>query len=249
MQENLAINGVIIHIYRNKETFRKYHTKNKKVIYDEFSPTKFYESYYWDHDSILKPARTIRLGNESGMNIQYRNYESLLEEYFEIDATYENVLGLDNNSIDTIKLLQFLNRVSEHEDPFNFLLDSNPLPQFLNLCRWSSDQANCKVLETAIIENDQIKICWYSDPIAKVGDSFERIKENVKKLQDEVIIKRNCEGCIKRDDCTKCYFSYPLTSEQFCEFKINSKSEDSIALINSCAILNDLVFTPVNFFM
>ena len=63
MQKNLALNGTIIQIYSNKRNFLEFYEKNRQILYNEYSPTLNYESYYLEHhnnNSILRSGTRKR---------------------------------------------------------------------------------------------------------------------------------------------------------------------------------------------
>ena len=127
------------------------------------------------------------------------------------------------------------------------MLDSKALPIFQALCRWSSSQANCQKFETAIIGGDSsIKICWYSDPIGTIGNTFPDLNFKLKQLQKEESERRNCRDCIRNNTCLKCPFPFPLSSKEYCEFKKISHTSETTSLINSFNILKDLLLQPTN---
>ena len=250
IQENLAINGTIIHIYSNKLKYMKFHKENEATLYNEFSPTMYYESYYWENSNkayMLKPGRTHLLGEQTGLYIKLQNAASALEDYKEGNTSMENLICSDHTTIDTRAIYNLLNEISKSEDSFDYLLERRLLPQFQNLCRWTKDQSNCQKLETAIIgDDDSIRICWHSDPIGKVGISFSNIMRNLQHLKKEKVERRKCNKCIKNETCLKCIFPYPLSSEEYCEIKRKNDTNKPAYIINTFNILKDFLYMPIN---
>jgi len=245
-QKNLALNGAIIQIYSNKNEFEKYNETNKGILYDFLSPTKYHKCYYWEKKNgknLLKSERMSYLGDDFGLAIEFKNTKSSLYEYYQTNV--ENIISIECDPIDTKTFLDFLNFLSEKENPYNYLLESDTLPQFLNICKWTSNLANCRTLETAIIEDNHIKICWYSDPIAEVGSSFAHIKQLIKQIFLDTEKTRKCKLCTIRNFCNKCAFPFPLSSKDYCQFRDMNDLTKTANLINSISVLKDLNFEPI----
>ncbi|MFX1376891.1 MAG: B12-binding domain-containing radical SAM protein [Promethearchaeota archaeon] len=249
MQQVLAINGIIVHIYSNKDIFLKLHTKNEMTLYNEYSPTNVYECYYWENSGNIKrliSGRMLSYGEEAGLSISLRNTNLVLEEYYKGYDT-DFFIGVDRNKTDTDSFLKLLHVISKSEDSFNYLLERNVLPQFQSLCRWTMNQANCEDMETAIIENDNtVRICWYSEPLGKVGMSFFDIKRNLTERKRNTIKRRRCHQCEQKNLCQKCIFPFPLSAKEYCEYKITQKTNESANLINTFYVLKDFLYKPIN---
>ncbi len=250
IQKNQAINGAIIHIYSDKFKYLKFHEKNEITLYNEFSPTSFYESYFWDNSTdtlILKAGRMALYNEEFGLPIKSKDTHLVFEDYEKGANNMQYLISIDRTPIDTTALYNILIKISKKENMYNHLLDSNPLPQFQQLCRWTKNQANCQTLETAIIENDDsIRICWFSDSIGKVGISISDIIQKLENLNKEREGKRICNLCQEKESCVKCFFPYPLTSEKFCKYKRNSFTNKSADLIYAFSVVKDFIFRPIN---
>ncbi|MFW9819965.1 MAG: B12-binding domain-containing radical SAM protein [Candidatus Thorarchaeota archaeon] len=250
IQKNLAINGKILHIYSNKSVYQKNHEKNTMILNNGFSPTSFYELYYWENDTnspTLKSERAVLSGDLIGFPIKLKNTNIIIEEYNKVFEDLPNLIGVDYNNIDTKALYNFLIRISENEDIFNYLLKSRPLPYFQQLCRWTETQANCNTLETLIIGNDgSIRICWYSEPVGKIGISFQEILQNIKNIKKKEIKKRNCIGCAENEHCIKCLFPYPLSTEEYCNCKQSFFTNKPAKMIDIFSIINKVLFRPLN---
>ncbi len=250
IQENLAINGAIIHIYSNKSKYLKFHEENEMILYNEFSPTSFYECYYWDNSVntfILRSGRMAIYNNQIGMPIRFKDTRLALNDYKKGDSNMKDLIGIDHTPNDAKTLYNLLIKISKSENVNNCLLDSIPLPQFQQLCRWTKNQANCHTLENAIIENDDsIRICWFSDSIGKIGSSFSDIIQTLESLKKERERKNNCSLCQENENCVKCLFPYPLSSEKYCEYKRNFLTYKSADLINAFSVIKDFLFRPIN---
>jgi len=246
MQKNLALNGEFIQIYSNKRELEKHDETNKGIIYDCLSPTKNHKCYYWEKINgkiLLKSERMSYLGDDIGLPIEFKSTKSSLYEY--TLENVENIISIERDPNDAKIFLEFLGSLSEMEDPYNFLLESDALPQFLNICKWTSNLANCRTLETAIIEDNHIKICWYSDPIADVGNSFAYIKQMIKQSLIDTEKKRKCKSCSKSNFCNKCAYPFPLSSKDYCHLRKMNDITETADLVNSLSVLKDLIFEPI----
>ncbi len=156
-------------------------------------------------------------------------------------------VGMDKSPIDPETFHNFLIEISKKEDKSSYFMKSNPLPQFQQLCRWTKTQGNCQTLETAIIENDDsIKICWYSDPIGSTETSFSEIKLNINRLQEKSNELRFCNECKENNNCIKCLYPNPLTSDKYCKYKRKSNTNEVANIIDSFNTVKDLLFKPIN---
>ncbi|MFX0104597.1 MAG: B12-binding domain-containing radical SAM protein [Candidatus Hodarchaeota archaeon] len=248
-QENLAINGNIIHIYSNKLNYNKLHEQNLSMLYDEYSPTLYYEGYYWEKSnniSSLISGRTLFSGEEKGIPIKLKNTYLALEEYKNGIDNMENLICIDYSALDVQAIYNFLVNTSKNKEIFNYILNSRPLPHFQNLCRWTNEHANCQKLETAIIGNDDsIRICWYSEPIGKIGTPFLDIIRKLQHLHKEKAEERNCKECIEVKSCPKCLFPFPLSSEKYCEKRRKNNTSKPANIIYSLTKFKDLLFKPI----
>jgi radical SAM superfamily enzyme YgiQ (UPF0313 family) len=249
LQDHLAINGFIIQIYSDKSSYLKYNKGNINILYNQFLPTMFFESYFWeniDQTPILKSPRLIHLGENIGMPIKFQNTKTIINQYKQENISLENSISKDDARSDTEALYELLVQISKSNNSFQYLLQNKLLPQFRSLCRWTEKQANCKTLETAIIsEDDSIRICWHSAPIGKVGTPMSKIISNLKQIEKREKIKRKCDGCSENETCSKCLYPFPLSSKEFCEMRKTFDTTNPAKLINSFTILKDLIFKPI----
>ena len=250
MQENLAINGAIIHLYSNKSKYLKLHEKNELCLFNEFCPTKYYEGYYWekiDEESILKSGRMALFDEDIGLPLKLKNTSSALEEFRRGYNDTPFSLCQDCVTSDANALYNFLIEISKSGNSFNYLLKRKFLPQFQNLCKWMGNQANCQKLETAIIEGDgSIRICWNGDSLGNINISFSDIRKNLHDLSIKNFEKRNCIGCKKNEACIKCLFPYPLSSEEYCKNKKLNETNETAKHVFAFNILEDFLFKPIN---
>jgi len=245
LQDNLAINGNIIHIYSNRQNYVRNHENNTKILYDEFSPTTYYERYYRKNSkgfSVLTSGKPLFSGEQMGLPIKLIDTNLGLLEYNKGHTNIKYLICVDNKPTDTSAIYNLLVEISKSEEPFKKLLNSRPLPYFQNICRWTSEQANCKMLDTIIIrEDDSIRLCWHSDPIGKIGTSFSDIMRNLERLHKEKAESRNCDDCIKNSSCVKCLFPYPLSPGEYCDCNRKHDTNNSAIILNLFNIFKDLL--------
>ena len=250
IQENLAINGAIIHLYSNKSKYLKLHEKNESCLFNEFCPTKYYEGYYWekiDEESILKSGRMALFDEDIGLPLKLKNTSSALEEFRRGYNDTPFTICQDCVTSDANALYNFLIEISKSGNSFNYLLKRKFLPQFQNLCKWMGNQANCQKLETAIIEGDgSIRICWNGDSLGNINISFSDIRKNLHDLSIKNFEKRNCIGCKENEACIKCLFPYPLSSEEYCKNKKLNETNETAKHVFAFNILEDFLFKPIN---
>ncbi|MFX0039365.1 MAG: B12-binding domain-containing radical SAM protein [Promethearchaeota archaeon] len=250
IQENLRLNGPIIHLYTNKVNYLKLHEKNRMILFNELSPSQYYESYYWNQlneASILKAGRMALYDEYFGIPITIKNTHMAIEEYKKGHDKMQYFIGKDKSPFDTNTFHNFLIEISKKEDKSSYLMKSNPLPQFQQLCRWTKTQGNCQTLETAIIENDDsIKICWYSDPIGNTENSFSEIKLNINRLQKKNKELRICKECKENKNCIQCLFPKPLSTDKYCKYIRSYNTNEVATIIDGFNIVKDFLFKPIN---
>ena len=109
-------------------------------------------------------------------------------------------------------------------------------PSVKDECRWSSSKCPAvDGLRWFLDEKETIFTCKNGLPIGKIGDSFTKLKRKVKAMWNKENMRRGCDSCIHKPTCSRCLFSYPHSSNDFCEFKSNDHTLwrfiDSIRLI------------------
>jgi radical SAM superfamily enzyme YgiQ (UPF0313 family) len=251
LQENLAINGAIIHIHSNKGRLLKLQQANIKTLYDNFSPTMDYQSYYWKNfgdTSILHSAGMIYDDEQIGFPIKLESTYSGLKEYYKGNNDMRYTICQDQETSDTKALYDLLIKISKSKNSFKYLLNRKPLPHFQCLCRWTGNQANCLKMETAIIGLDNsIRICWHSDPIGEIGISFPDIKQNLENSKKKIVDSRKCNRCIQNKNCLKCLFPFPLSSEEYCSYKNTLNAIEPARMLNVFYRITDFFVDPISY--
>ncbi len=250
IQENLAINGAIIHLYSDISNCLKLHEKNESLLFNEFSPTKYYEAYYWENvngESTLKSRRMALYDEEIGLPLKLKNTHLALEEFIQGQNDLKFVLCQECAKNDTKALYQLLVEISNSENSFNYLLERRFLPQFQSLCKWTNNQSNCQKFETAIIgDDDSIRICWNGDSIGNINTPFSEIKENLDLLSKGNFKERNCKKCKEKNTCAKCLFPFPLTSKEYCDLKKKNDTNEPAKHVYAFNVIKDILYKPLN---
>ncbi|MFX0029952.1 MAG: hypothetical protein ACFE8B_12125, partial [Candidatus Hermodarchaeota archaeon] len=58
----------------------------------------------------------------------------------------------------------------------------------------------------------------------------------------------NCIQCIRNETCVKCLFPFPLSGEQYCQYRIIHDTNKPANFINGFYVANDLLLKPLNLF-
>lgn len=252
LQENLMLNGNIIHIYTSKEQYDKFHSKNKADLYDEFSPTMYYESYFWNKKkkiASLEPGRMIASNIKNGISIELRDTHTVLKNFYKSDKKHYNMICTENDLEDSIALYDLLVNLSNNKGLYNQLIENKMLPYFQNLCRWTNQKANCRKMETAIIgHDDSVRVCWHSNSIGSIGMPFHDIKNVLDQIKIEKRTLRDCDSCKRVKTCTKCLFPYPLSSKEYCERSKKNDTSKPAYVIDTLNLFKDLIYNPSPFF-
>jgi hypothetical protein len=92
----------------------------------------------------------------------------------------------------------------------------------LDGCRWSSFCPARSLYRLIVDGQDNIKVCFHSAIIGKVGDNLSDLKKRIDSISQEKIKERNCSGCPAQYSCSKCLFIEPALEEIFCQLKRNN---------------------------
>lgn len=251
LQENLAINGAIIHIHSNKVALMELEQINIKTLYNNFSPTMNYESYFWenfDNKTVLKSGRMIHYDERIGLPIKVVNTYVALKEFNEGNNDMRYTICQDQATSDTKALFDLLIKMGKRKSSFKYLFNRRSLPYFQCLCRWTGSRANCLKMETAIIcDDDSIRICWHSDPIGKIELSFSEIIQNLENLKKKIIDSRKCNQCIQNKICIKCLFPFPINSEEYCKYKNTLNTIEAARMVNVFYTIKDFFMDPISY--
>lgn len=237
LQSYLAVNGPLIQIYSNLDRAKQYQEDNEDALRKFMSPSSSQMGYYQTHkkDSVftLTPFRTYVYGKQSGITIDFVKTASGLS-CSPAKMNPLHYICIDREREDTLQLHRLLCNLSNQDNPVNHLVCNPIYPYISGLCRWKKNSANCRTLETLIVDADgNVRTCWNGDPVGKVGMPFPGILENIRNIQRAVENRRNCKNCKKRAVCIKCIFPGPLSEKEYCNLKRNFNTEKAAELMRA----------------
>jgi hypothetical protein len=247
LQEYLAVNGSFIHIYSGLAGAKDHYQENEKTMDKYISPTKYYAAYYRTDEEngnvTLTPLRTYLLEKRCGIDIYLVNTQAGI---LNSERNPLQSIGIDRpgEKQDVLQLYHFLMDIAKDGNIMNVLFNRPTYPYFSSLCRWEKGEANCRRLETVIVDADyNIKTCWNGDPIGKVGMQLPDIVENLKHLQREAEKKRGCSNCQKNSVCTRCIFPNPMSGREYCDIRKGFNTGESVEAIRTFDGFKELNFS------
>jgi len=207
---NLAINGKILHLFTDRDMMEKSYNPAMSVLYKSLSPSTRYTAYYIDPDGGYR-------GENADMVIPtYPTREVLSDAGSRIQKTYGS-LSTESDPGDPRALYRFLCNLSAGPDSFQHLISNRPYPYFQNLCRWTSGWANCRVLETVIVDPGyNLRLCWFGEPVGKVGMTTAEIARRFNEIREEKRQRSGCVECPANGRCIACPFPHPLEDSEYC---------------------------------
>ena len=187
LQDYLAVNGILIQVYSCLETAKKYHFENEQVLSRCISPTNYHAGYYRvqgdNGPGVLVPVRKFLKSPQCGMDIHLLETKKGLT-LGGLGTAPVNSVCIDKDVEDVRKLHGFLEELAQSANTAEELLEHPLYPYFSSLCRWEEEGANCRTLETVIVDADfQVKTCWNGNPAGKVGMPLSEILKNLEKLR------------------------------------------------------------------
>lgn len=221
MQGNLALGGTILQIFSGPENFREKQDASLRMLLDHGSPSTKLVCYYRDGKENGGAEIWSRGKNffceETPIAVMGNKYA--LERYDAGCGSDGHVLALDREREDALYLGHFLQRFDNADSCFNHLMGSRPYPLFTGLCKWLSRDANCRKLETALIDEEgRIRLCWKGSPVGVLSDSAKDILRTLEMLRNAVMKERGCARCRVEETCIQCCFPDPLPAEEYCRF-------------------------------
>lgn len=225
LQDNLALGGAILQIFSGAETFHENRRSSQKMLLDHSSPSTKLICYYMDKNGNGNAGMWSRGKNPfcEEMPIAIFGSKTALERYDAGNGSDAHILAMDLKKEDSEGLMSLLKKFDDTNSCFDHLMDSKPYPVFVGLCRWLRTDANCRKLETAIIDDeDHIKLCWGGESVGKIPDSLGEIIGNLKALRATLMNERDCSRCPVKETCMQCYFPKPLPVERYCRFMKNN---------------------------
>jgi len=244
LQKYLAVNGPLIQIYSNLEGAKQYHRDNGRALRKYMSPSRFHMGYYQtlkeDGVITLTPFRRHVRGRPGGITIDWLDTASGIS-CLPAGLNPLNCICIDRKKEDTFQLYHLLIRLSRQDKPVKELAYHSIYPYFSSLCRWGKFPANCRTLETVIVDADyHVKTCWYGDPVGKVGMPFPGLVENIGDTRQTTRQRRGCQDCIKQSVCLECMFPGPLAEDEYCDLKRDFNTEAAAELMRTFDFFKEL---------
>ncbi len=253
LQGCLAINGHIIQVYSGLERARRFHEDNKRVLIENESPSNYHSEYYRVRVGAVSPTGcsffcgtgVVTLipylmhifGESYGVKTDITGTCSVLDAAAGSGIDPTQTVCIDREKEDTLRLHRLLVEISRLQSSGRGLFDLPVYPYFAGLCRWERGAANCAVLETLIVDDEEnVRTCWQGEPVGRVGQSLSEIAANISSIRSRVEAERGCPDCSTEAECAKCIFPGSLSGDEYCELRRGCDSGDSVQLLRALDI-------------
>jgi radical SAM superfamily enzyme YgiQ (UPF0313 family) len=235
VRDYLIVNGNFMQIYSGYEIARQHYEDDSGNLVRFSVPTNLYSGYYrtvtGNHSETLTPYRMHETGEYSGFRIQWHGVASAFSDP-PAAMNPMQVLCVEKTTADALRLYDELKRFSRAVREMEQLEDLPVPPYFSALCRWRSGSANCRTLQTVIVDaGHNIRTCWNGEPVGKVGMPLERIYRSLRSLEKEITRRRNCGSCHRQPDCSACLFPHPLEEQDYCRLRKDFTTEIPAGII------------------
>ncbi len=248
LQDNLALGGTIVQIFSGPERFQEKKDASLKMLLDHGASSTRLACYYTDRSGKGDSEIWSRGKNDycEEIPIQVVGSKSALER-FDAGNGAGHILALDLEREDAESVGHLLQRFDDADSCFDRLMESRSYPLFATICRWYRTDANCKRLETAMIdEKNNIRLCWSGAPVGVIPDSTADIYQNLKALRAAMTKARGCAHCAVKENCAQCYFPDPMSVKDYCHFVKNHDVRGQAETFRTYYVFEDL-FGVMNF--
>lgn len=75
-----------------------------------------------------------------------------------------------------------------------------------------------KLRKIHVLNNGDLLTCEHGEKIGIIGDSIEKLENHVKAIAKKTGKERHCSACYAKKYCPRCLFTYPFTTEEYCNF-------------------------------
>ncbi|MCP5106108.1 MAG: hypothetical protein GY950_22170 [bacterium] len=242
LQTYLENDGGFIQVYTGLGHADRYYEENQRVLGKYIASTNTFSSYY----RVYREEDNVTLfpfpGGRNSLKIELVKTRSALSSSPGNSNTDPlHSICLEKGKSDAMALHILMQNLSSKKDAVDHLMNGSVLPYFSNLCRWEKGIANCRRLDTVIIDLDyNVKTCWNGHPVGKVGMPLPTIVETLNRLHREVEKKRGCGSCKKKSACSGCIFPDPIFQGEYCHLKKNSNIESTASLIRNVDIVKEM---------
>ena len=237
----LAINGTIIQIYSNEETFLRHSAKNYEKFIRYSLPTGNIQNYYPEKkDNILllnSYSSEFQRSDYRKSRISICNFNYLTSNFTNSKIDFSKMLCRESDIDDANSAYDYFCKVSKENNIFDYLINMRAFPYFANLCKWTKNLSNCQKWNTLIVnDKSEVRLCWFGRKIGIVGQSYKEIFKNYKACQKKKTNQRECHNCIAKEYCIKCISPYPVTDVNYC----NKQKSNNITQASEMVISFDL---------
>jgi radical SAM protein with 4Fe4S-binding SPASM domain len=76
-----------------------------------------------------------------------------------------------------------------------------------------------KLQRAVINEAGEILSCLTGQPLGKLQDGLQDLRNNAKRIYTRIRKERKCDECPVDSSCSKCLFPHPLNQQEYCELQ------------------------------
>jgi hypothetical protein len=242
LRKHLVTKGNLIQVYSGLGHASRYYEANKAMLDKHTVSTESHFSYY----EVYREDKNVSLfpfpGEDSEQVIELVKTRAGFSSSTD-KPTFRSTqsICIEKDKSDAMDLHIFLVNLSSKNDAVEHLMAGPVLPYLSSICKWDKGAANCKRLDTVIVDkNDDVKTCWNGQPVGKVGMSYRKIAENLEHLRLEMEQKKGCQSCDKKATCTKCIFPAPLSGGEYCHLKKYTDTNQVAKLVHDLDMIKEV---------
>jgi anaerobic magnesium-protoporphyrin IX monomethyl ester cyclase len=244
-KENLAFNGKIIQIYSGLDAYRRHLSSNYSALFDQCSPSTQLTGFYRSETSGGTCMEWIPGRSEAfnkGPSIKVRGAADGLGWIQNGNETGFPMICREFCDQDSRAVISFLKQSGNSGFLLEDLASFRAFPVLSTLCRWHAEGANCRMLETAIIDDGgNIRVCWHGDPVGKIPMHKREIMETLGRMQAHILQERGCSECPREKACVKCFFTAPLNDAAYCRVKQDDDILEPAGMLKSYYLFKDVL--------
>ncbi len=245
LQENLAFNGKIIQIYSGLEAYRQHLSSNYAALFDQCAPSTLLTGFYRSETSggtcmEWIPGRSQAFNK--GPSVKVRGAADGLGSIQNGNKAGFPMVCREFCDKDSREVISFLKQSGNSGSLLEDLASLHAFPVLSTLCRWLVKGANCRILETAIIDDGgNIRVCWNGDPVGKIPMHKREIMETLGRMQAHMLRQRGCSECPQEKACVKCFFPAPMDAAAYCRVKQEEDILEPAGTLKSYYLFKDVL--------
>ena len=148
-----------------------------------FSPTLNYRSYRRVSPADRDGPGLVSQGKAGIRRVKFSDLEGL--DSTGTPGSIVSVCAVEDSE-DLEAFRRFLTDMGEAGDPFRWISEVRPVPLVERLCMWLCADANCRALETALVDSSgSVRICPHAEPSGTLANTFEEIKEGFRRQRQK----------------------------------------------------------------